>query len=82
MLVRWGSWWHLPTFAVLFPVLEVFLLFSAYWMLGPITPDPWWEGKRVTSHAPLARTEFLGGEGGGDEHNFKAFIIFVTLLYN
>ena len=82
MLVRWGSWWHLPTFAVLFPVLEVFLLFSAYWMLGPITLDPWWEGKRVTSHAPLDRTEFLGGEGGGDEHNFKAFIIFVTLLYN
>ena len=47
MLVRWGSLWHLPAFAVLFPVLEAFLLSSAYWMVGPITLDPWWEGKRV-----------------------------------
>ena len=61
VLVRWGSLWHLPAFAVLFPVLEAFLLSSAYWMVGPITPDPWWEGKRVTSYAPLARTEFLAG---------------------
>lgn len=82
MLVRWGSLWHLPAFVVLFPVLEAFLLSSAYWMVGPITLDPWWEGQRVTSYAPLAKMEFLGGGGGGDEPNFKAFIIFVTLLYN